>query len=142
MRKGGAGFGQVMLHVVKVAVVDIGGAAVDVQPGAAVEDAPAPASDLGDLAWPAEGPDAAWRESTAVVHGEIPVAVRAVVSSGARAAEGNGLNAGQAGQAVPDIVAEGIVVVGHGHQGRTAAESLPGHEAMTAGTGSGATPPA
>ncbi len=50
----GPGLGQVVLDIVEVAVVHVGAAPVDGQPGAAVEDAAAPAAELGDLPRPAD----------------------------------------------------------------------------------------
>jgi len=70
-----AGRGYLPVDDVQVAVVNVGAAAVDLQPGPAVEHAAAPAADLEDLTGPAGIAQRLRVEVAPVVDGEVPVAV-------------------------------------------------------------------
>ena len=95
---------------VQVAVVDVGLAAVDLQPGPAVEYARAPAADLEDLTRPADVAQRLRVEAPAVVDREVPVAVGSVRPLGPRSAEGDRPYRRQPGQTTGDVRREGIIV--------------------------------
>jgi hypothetical protein len=77
------GLGELVFDGVEVAVVDVDAPAVDGEPGPSVEDAAAPVADLGDLAVPADRPQAGGVEGTSVVHSQVPVAVGRMGALGA-----------------------------------------------------------
>src|SRR5579862_7852268 len=90
--------------------MDVGPAAVDLQPGSAVENAGAPAADLEDLARPADVTQRLRVESPAVVDGEVPVAVRAVRAFSPRTAQRDCLHAGQSAETAGDVRGKGVIV--------------------------------
>src|SRR5690606_27762890 len=79
---------EFVLDDVEVAVVDVDPAALDGQPGTAVEDAAAPPADLGDLARPAAGAPAVRVEGAPVVDRQVPVAAAPVGATRAPAPAG------------------------------------------------------
>src|SRR5690606_42108889 len=79
---------EVVLDDVEAAVVDVDPAALDGQPGTAVEDAAAPPAGLGHLALPADGPQAVRVDGAPVVDRQVPVAVCPLGALGARTAQG------------------------------------------------------
>lgn len=100
------GLGQLPFDDVQIAVVDVDPAVVDGQPGAAVEDATAPAADLGDLALPADSSQIRRVERASVVDRQVPVTVRAVRTLRPGTAEGDGADSGEAGEAVGHVIEE------------------------------------
>ena len=83
-----------VLDVLEIPVVDVHAQPVDGQPGTAVHDPAAPGTDVEDLAWPALDSEGVGFEEAPVVDGEVPVAVRAVVSSRPRAPQGDSQHPG------------------------------------------------
>src|SRR5690606_28259287 len=107
---------EFVLDDVEVAVVDVDPAALDGQPGTAVEDAAAPPADLGDLALPADGPQVVRVEGAPVVDRQVPVAVGPLGALGARTAQGDGPDAGEGGEPVggpvPGLPVQELLVPG------------------------------
>ncbi len=90
--------GDFAVNDVQVAVVNVGLATVDLQPGPAVEYALAPASDLEDLPRPADVAQRLRVEAPSVVNREVPVAVRPIRPFGPRPAERDRLHPRQLGE--------------------------------------------
>jgi len=111
-----ASLGDLMLDVVQITVVDVHGPALDPEPRAAVEHSAAPAADRRDLAGPAEAAEVIGIEPAAVVHGEIPVAVRPAGAAGPGAAKGDGQHVRQACQPAGDVLSK--LLVSHRRQDR------------------------
>jgi hypothetical protein len=87
--------GPASIDVVQVAIVQVDPPPLDLQPGAAVHHAAAPAAEFGDDTRPTGAPHVVDVEVAAVVEREVPVAVRTGFPPSARAAERNRMDAGQ-----------------------------------------------